>query len=113
MGALDQECPQAGAVVFVVADDGVLGAGADDAAVAFGQCGEAVAPVRGQAGGAQGVEGCDGAGEVGFRFGGVEDGVGRAYAELYFCDAYWPAFREIDFLRALRSFAARERRYGK
>ncbi len=35
-----------------------------------------------------------------------------AYAELYFCDAYWPAFREIDFLRAVRSFAARQRRYG-
>ena len=35
-----------------------------------------------------------------------------AYSELYFCDAYWPAFREIDLLRAIRSFAARERRYG-
>ncbi len=35
-----------------------------------------------------------------------------AYSELYFCDAYWPAFREIDFLRALRSFSARHRRYG-
>ena len=35
-----------------------------------------------------------------------------AYSELYFCEAYWPDFREIDFLRALRSFAARERRYG-
>ena len=35
-----------------------------------------------------------------------------AYAELSFCDAYWPAFREIDLLRALRSFAARQRRYG-
>jgi short-chain Z-isoprenyl diphosphate synthase len=35
-----------------------------------------------------------------------------AYSELYFCEAYWPAFREIDFLRALRSFAARERRFG-
>lgn len=35
-----------------------------------------------------------------------------AYSELYFCDAYWPAFRDIDFLRALRSFAARNRRYG-
>jgi hypothetical protein len=23
-----------------------------------------------------------------------------AYSELYFCEAYWPAFREIDFLRA-------------
>jgi short-chain Z-isoprenyl diphosphate synthase len=31
------------------------------------------------------------------------------HSELYFCDAYWPAFREIDFLRALRSYAARQR----
>jgi short-chain Z-isoprenyl diphosphate synthase len=31
-------------------------------------------------------------------------------SELYFCDAYWPAFREIDFLRALRSYAARQSR---
>jgi short-chain Z-isoprenyl diphosphate synthase len=36
-----------------------------------------------------------------------------AYSELYFCDAYWPAFREIDFLRALRSYAGRHRRYGR
>jgi short-chain Z-isoprenyl diphosphate synthase len=35
-----------------------------------------------------------------------------AYSELYFCDAYWPAFREIDFLRAVRSYAGRQRRYG-
>ncbi|MFD8786471.1 polyprenyl diphosphate synthase [Kitasatospora sp. NPDC059599] len=35
-----------------------------------------------------------------------------AYSELYFCEAHWPAFREIDFLRAIRSFATRERRYG-
>jgi short-chain Z-isoprenyl diphosphate synthase len=35
-----------------------------------------------------------------------------AYSELYFCDAYWPAFREVDFLRALRSYAGRTRRYG-
>lgn len=35
-----------------------------------------------------------------------------AYSELYFCEAYWPAFREVDFLRALRSYAARQRRYG-
>ena len=35
-----------------------------------------------------------------------------AYSELYFCEAYWPAFREIDFLRALRSYAARGRRHG-
>jgi short-chain Z-isoprenyl diphosphate synthase len=36
-----------------------------------------------------------------------------AYSELYFCDAYWPAFREIDFFRALRSYGARQRRYGR
>ena len=35
-----------------------------------------------------------------------------AYSELYFCDAYWPGFRQIDFLRALRSYAARKRRFG-
>lgn len=35
-----------------------------------------------------------------------------AYSELYFCEAYWPAFREIDFLRVLRNFAAREQQYG-
>jgi hypothetical protein len=35
-----------------------------------------------------------------------------AYSELYFCEAYWPAFREIDFLRALRSYAARQRKFG-
>lgn len=33
-----------------------------------------------------------------------------ACSELYFCDAHWPAFREVDFLRALRSYAARQRR---
>jgi short-chain Z-isoprenyl diphosphate synthase len=35
------------------------------------------------------------------------------YSEFYFCDTYWPAFRRIDFLRALRSFDQRQRRYGK
>ena len=35
-----------------------------------------------------------------------------AHSEFYFCDAYWPAFRRVDFLRALRSYAARHRRYG-
>ncbi|RMI40257.1 polyprenyl diphosphate synthase [Streptomyces triticirhizae] len=35
-----------------------------------------------------------------------------AHSELYFCDAYWPAFREIDFLRSLRGFAGRGRRRG-
>jgi short-chain Z-isoprenyl diphosphate synthase len=36
-----------------------------------------------------------------------------AYSEFYFCDAYWPAFRKIDFLRAIRSYQQRERRYGR
>ncbi len=35
-----------------------------------------------------------------------------AYSEYYFCDAYWPSFRKIDFLRAIRSYQQRERRYG-
>jgi undecaprenyl diphosphate synthase len=36
-----------------------------------------------------------------------------AYSEFYFCDALWPLFRKIDFLRAIRSFQHRNRRYGK
>lgn len=36
-----------------------------------------------------------------------------AYSEYYFCDAYWPAFRKIDFLRAIRSYQQRQRRFGK
>ena len=36
-----------------------------------------------------------------------------AYSEFYFCDTNWPAFREIDFLRALRSFDDRQRRFGR
>jgi short-chain Z-isoprenyl diphosphate synthase len=36
-----------------------------------------------------------------------------AYSEFYFCDAYWPAFRKIDFLRAIRSYQQRSRRFGK
>lgn len=36
-----------------------------------------------------------------------------AYSEFYFCDANWPEFRKVDFLRAVRSFQARERRFGK
>ncbi len=35
-----------------------------------------------------------------------------AHSEFYFCEALWPAFRKIDFLRALRAFAQRERRFG-
>ncbi len=36
-----------------------------------------------------------------------------AYAELYFIDVYWPGFRKIDFLRSIRSYQMRQRRYGK
>ena len=36
-----------------------------------------------------------------------------AYSEFYFCDAYWPEFREIDFLRAIRSYQSRQIRSGK
>lgn len=36
-----------------------------------------------------------------------------AYSEYYFCDANWPAFREIDFLRALRAYDVRQRRFGR
>ncbi len=36
-----------------------------------------------------------------------------AYAEFVFVDVNWPAFRRVDFLRALRDFASRDRRYGK
>ena len=35
-----------------------------------------------------------------------------AHSEFWFCDAYWPAFRKVDFLRALRDYAARHRRFG-
>lgn len=36
-----------------------------------------------------------------------------AYAEYSFVDVYWPAFRHIDFLRALREYTNRERRFGR
>jgi short-chain Z-isoprenyl diphosphate synthase len=36
-----------------------------------------------------------------------------AKSEFYFCEAYWPDFRHVDFLRALRSYAERERRFGR
>ena len=35
-----------------------------------------------------------------------------AYSEFYFCDVNWPAFRRIDFLRAIRSYQQRDRRFG-
>jgi short-chain Z-isoprenyl diphosphate synthase len=36
-----------------------------------------------------------------------------AHSEFYFCEALWPDFRRVDFIRALRSYTARERRYGR
>lgn len=36
-----------------------------------------------------------------------------AHSEFYFCEAFWPDFRRLDFLRALRSYAQRNRRFGK
>ena len=36
-----------------------------------------------------------------------------AYSELYFSEVYFPAFRKIDFWRAIRVFQQRERRFGK
>ncbi|MFV0426691.1 MAG: isoprenyl transferase [Beutenbergiaceae bacterium] len=35
------------------------------------------------------------------------------HTEFYFCEAYWPAFRKVDFLRAIRAYGARERRMGR
>ncbi len=36
-----------------------------------------------------------------------------AYSELYFADIYWPGFRKVDFLRAIRSYQKRKRRFGE
>ena len=36
-----------------------------------------------------------------------------AYSEYYFCDTHWPAFRKVDFLRAMRSYDDRHRRFGR
>jgi short-chain Z-isoprenyl diphosphate synthase len=35
-----------------------------------------------------------------------------AHSEFYFCEAYWPDFRRIDFLRAIRAYSNRHRRFG-
>src|SRR3954465_6976057 len=35
-----------------------------------------------------------------------------AHSEFYFCEALWPGFRKVDFLRALRAYGQRERRFG-
>lgn len=36
-----------------------------------------------------------------------------AYAEYSFVDVHWPGFRRVDFLRALRDYTRRERRFGR
>ncbi|MDR1711715.1 MAG: isoprenyl transferase [Propionibacteriaceae bacterium] len=36
-----------------------------------------------------------------------------AHSEFYFCEALWPDFRKVDFIRALRSYTQRERRFGR
>lgn len=36
-----------------------------------------------------------------------------AYSELYFCDTYWPDFREEEFCKAICDYQKRERRFGK
>ena len=30
-----------------------------------------------------------------------------AHSEFYFCEAYWPDFRKVDFLRAIRAYSVR------
>lgn len=36
-----------------------------------------------------------------------------AHSEYYFCEALWPDFRRVDFVRALRAYTQRERRFGR
>jgi len=36
-----------------------------------------------------------------------------AYSELYFCEANWPEFTKLDFLRAIKTYQSRKRRFGK
>lgn len=36
-----------------------------------------------------------------------------AYSEFAFVDVFWPAFRRVDYLRALRDYTRRERRFGR
>lgn len=35
-----------------------------------------------------------------------------SYSELYFCETLWPDIRRVDFLRAIRSYQERDRRFG-
>lgn len=36
-----------------------------------------------------------------------------AYSELYFCDTFWPDFKEEEFYKAIYNYQQRERRFGK
>ena len=36
-----------------------------------------------------------------------------AYSELYFCDTFWPDFKEEEFCKAIYNYQGRERRFGK
>ena len=36
-----------------------------------------------------------------------------AYSELYFCDTFWPDFKEEEFYKAICNYQRRERRFGK
>ena len=36
-----------------------------------------------------------------------------AYSKLYFCDTYWPDFKEEAFIKAIEDYQGRERRFGK
>ena len=36
-----------------------------------------------------------------------------SYSELYFTDSLWPELRKVDFLRAIRSYTKRQRRFGR
>ena len=36
-----------------------------------------------------------------------------SYSELYFTDSLWPQLRKVDFLRAIRSYTQRQRRFGR
>ena len=36
-----------------------------------------------------------------------------AYSELFLLDVYWPSFRKIDLMRAIRGYQMRQRRFGK
>ena len=36
-----------------------------------------------------------------------------AYSELYFCETFWPDFREEEFCKAIYDYQKRERRFGK